>query len=250
MQFSLFDDKQKDDDLRKHSLAALDMLIRLDMEHAAKARKRWEKKPPKDRKGTPSGRIKNGDLFIISRKENPIWNQRPDTWAPDWCKGWAFQPNSALATALGVTLEKREKTIGHHVVFEDGRIQPDYEKDEKGNIKLTPAGNPVIKTLKKYYMVWVQSTAFNFREGYAVHSAPLKHQHNSWGEQIASNRWTAQVIQAYPAIPLYENFSRSPGYVKFRLYERQPDRASMIEKSIHETTQDGFVRYLITGELS
>jgi hypothetical protein len=250
MQFSLIKEDKINADLRQHALDGIAKLIQMDNDHAFKAKSRWDKKHPEDIKGKASGRIKNDDLFITSRTTKPRWDERPEKWAPDWCEGWFFRPDHSFANAFGITLENRVETIGHHITYENGKVFPDYEKDENGNVKRNKNDKPIIKVLKKYYSIWTQSTAFNFKDGYTIHSYPPELSDKTWGEQLQRNSLSVQVIKALPAIPLDENFSRFSGYVKFRLFERHPDGKKLVEKSIHETTQDGFVRYLITGELS
>lgn len=166
--------------------------------------------------------------FLSTQTQNPAWDERQEIWAPDWCAGWYFQPNYAHARALGVTLEKRSKVVGHYI---DKDCKPVFET-VKGKIKIDlKTGKPVQRKLLRYYMEWSQSTAFDFRSGYTIHRP---------------NADLALVIEyAIQATPASKDKQRNAGLVTFCPCPRSAGYAKGKPVSM---TQDEFVRYLITGD--
>jgi|GEM_PF-3260991 len=187
-------------------------------------------------------RIKTGEKFLTSFTKEPSWEERPEQWASDWCEGWAFHPNFVHASALGVELTKRQRKV--YVTDADGNPVPDT--DAEGNIK-KEKGKIIYKSFMQQYFVWTQSTAFDFRAGYIVYSAALP-KDETWGQHLEQLGDIGEILDAKPASPGNATIPRDPGQVQFRILHKEADNT--LKPSIpHLTTQDGFVRFLITGEL-
>lgn len=187
-------------------------------------------------------RIKSGDEFLTSFAQNPSWLELPDQWAPDWCEGWAFHPNFAQATALGVELTKRQRKV--YIKDASGNKIP--EVDENGNVKLKN-GKIVYQHFMQQYFVWTQSTAFDFRRGYVVYSAAFP-EGETWGDQLERIEHIIEIIDAQPASPGNASISRDPGEVQFRILHKEADKTLKLCET-YTTTQDDFVRFLVTGEI-
>lgn len=152
-------------------------------------------------------RIKNDLAFLTTAASKPKWDERPDIWVPDWCEGWAFRPHYAHAEALGITLGTRVEN-------------------------------------KTHLALWTQSTAFNFRTGYTIHSYGVEHFDKMWGEQVPHNPVSLQIIDAKPAQPGGKGSKRESGLVTFRMHRREDGYAAGETRTM---SQDDFVRFLITG---
>lgn len=170
-----------------------------------------------------SARIKSLPEFLCSAETNPPVNALPESWARDWCEGWAFAPSLGHADALGLVLARRQRTEERLV---DGRLVKE----------------------KTFYRVWTQTSAFDFRAGYLIHSAPSR-EGVPWGEQIARIGRSVQVLDAMQASPGGSLMARDPGFVSFRLYYPAPRGNRLLPAMSYTLTQDDFVRYLITGDM-
>lgn len=156
---------------------------------------------------------KNKRLFdLLSCSNVPSGFQNPYDW-PSWCDEWSFNVGPQFANALDIQLTQR-----------------------------------VIE--KKSVKCWTQGSSFDFKKGYFIHTYPNSLAEKKWGEQLANNPISIMIEDASPVIPADEYGARNGGKVIFRILKRHDDGTSLVPAAIHETTQDGFVRFLITGELS
>lgn len=192
-------------------------------------------------------RIKDDLAFLPTEAVTPDWNDRPDVWAKDWCEGWAFRPNYAHAEALGIELSKRSKVIGHYIELRDGRFRPAPAKDASGKIKKGKNGEILPAPMAHWWMLWTQSTAFNFRAGYTIHSYGMEHFSKTWADQIPHNPVSLQIVEAKPAQPGDKTTRRDPGEVTFRMHRREDGFAAGETRTM---SQDDFVRFLIRGEMT
>ena len=242
MQFNLVDDS-KIDALRKRALDGLANLLKIEAVIQEKAKRELNvregiEQGEADKKKKVRNRIKDGKFFITSAVQDPPWDKQPSEWAPDWCAGWAIPVAALFAQALGIELTKRTQTR--------------YELDEKGNKipEKTSDGKIKYKSYRHNFFIWTQSTAFAFKTGYVIHTYPPEYAYASWEEQLKHNPVFLQITEARPATPVDEAIQRDPGFVRFKIYIQNKNHiiGEKTEKEL-ETTQDGFVRYLITGEL-
>lgn len=193
-------------------------------------------------------RTKDNLAFLPTKASKPDWAKTTEQWAADWCAGWAFKPGHAMADALGVCLLTRAKEVGSWTVIENGRYKPEPDKDKEGNILFDKKGNVKPKPCKRYYMIWTQSTAFDFRPGYVIHSFTPEYANKSWADQLKHDPLVIQITDAKPASPAKKSKDkfkpRYPGTVSFMLY-----RSAQGFKAGKSCTmsQDDFVRFLITG---
>lgn len=187
-------------------------------------------------------RIKNSEAFLTTKASNPDWNLRPESWAPDWCQGWAFSPGYAFAEALGIELTVRVRTE----TLKDSFGNPVPETDKNGKPKISK-GKPVYQKIKYRYYTWTQSTSFDFRAGYMIHSTP-NIPDQCWKEQLLHTTASVQVIDAMPASSGSAQIDRDPGFVTFKLY-RHSETDNKVCTELHTVTQEDFVRLLITGEV-
>ncbi len=88
-------------------------------------------------------RVKNSTAFLTTLTGNPPWDKRPDIWAPDWCQGWSFAPEYAMADALGIELTPRTRL--EKVLDSEGRPVP--ELDAMGKPKISK-GKPVYQKVQ------------------------------------------------------------------------------------------------------
>lgn len=190
-------------------------------------------------------RIKDDLAFLTTLATKPKWDERPDTWARDWCEGWAFRPNYAHAEALGIELSKRSKVIGHYIELRDGRFRPVPAKDASGKIKKGKNGEILPAPMAHWWMLWTQSTAFNFRAGCTIHSYGMEHFSKTWGEQIPHNHVSLQIVESKPAQPGDKTTRRDPGEVTFQMHIREDGYAGGESRTM---SQDDFVRFLIRGD--
>lgn len=71
----------------------------------------------------------------------------------------------------------------------------------------------------------------------------------SWGQALHYLKYTVQIAKASPAVPATKDTPRDPGAVIFHVYSPNQERTKVELVDERTTTQDGFVRFLITGEL-
>lgn len=188
-------------------------------------------------------RVKNSAAFLTSLSSDPSWDERPEAWAPDWCRGWRFVPEYAMADALGIGLTPRTRL--EPVLDSDGRPVP--ELDAAGKPKFS-RGKPVYQKVPHRYSVWTQSTAFDFRAGYTIHAVAAA-QGQNWQEQLAHSAVTLQIVDAMPASPGGIKVERDPGFVTFRVYQRTPAGDGIALQGQHTLTQEDFVRFLVSGKM-
>ncbi|WP_304039582.1 hypothetical protein [Desulfovibrio piger] len=188
-------------------------------------------------------RVKNSSAFLTTLTGNPPWDKRPDIWAPDWCQGWSFAPEYAMAEALGIELTPRTRL--EKVLDSEGRPVP--ELDAAGKPKISK-GKPVYQKVQHRYSVWTQSTAFDFRAGYTIHAAAAR-QGQNWQEQLAHSPVTLQIVDAMPASPGSTKIDRDPGFVTFKVYQRTQAGDGIALQGQHTLTQEDFVRFLVSGKM-
>lgn len=189
-------------------------------------------------------RIKNDLAFLTTAASKPKWDERPDIWASDWCEGWAFRPHYAHAEALGIELTKRSRVIGNYIELREGKLRPVPARDKDGEIKKNKNGEVIPAPMSLWWMLWTQSTAFNFRAGYTIHSYGVEHFDKTWGEQVPHNPVSLQITDAKPAQSGGKETQRNHGEVTFRLHRREDGYAAGETRTM---SQDDFVRFLITG---
>lgn len=148
---------------------------------------------------------------LLACKTQPSVLQNPAKW-PVWCNGWAFNVGPHFANALDIRLTQRMVN-------------------------------------KRPIQCWTQGCGFAFQTGNAIHTYPKELDDAAWSEQLRHNPFSVQVLDASPAIPIDESGARNPGKVRFQILTRNSDSKLLMPDTIHETTQDDFVRYLVTGEL-
>lgn len=197
---------------QKHALALLDSLLAQDAAHAKKLKANYQTLSDEERANFKyKKRTSTPGPFIASRELAPAWHKLPEQWAPDWCEGWAFSPGQQFASALGIRLLTRS-------------------------------------TNKKKYMVWLQESDFDFKEGQTIHSYPLEFAASDWQTQIRHNPVFLQIVKAIPVDPVDEEFKRNAGYVRFKIFKANKGHIYGEEREA-QGSQDDFVRYLITGIL-
>lgn len=158
-----------------------------------------------------TGEKGNRLLELLSCSEAPSNLKHPYEW-PEWCQGWAFNVGPQFANALDIHLTQR-----------------------------------VVD--KKPTKCWTQGSTFDFKAGYAVHTYLREMDDKKWIEQLAQNPVSIKIEAASPAIPKDESGTRNKGTVRFQILKRSPDGKTLVQDEIFETTQEGFIRYLITGVL-
>lgn len=231
-----------EENIKEHALKALENLFQLEAEKAEMDIAKMEKN---EKKGKSTGRIKDGSLFIPSRAVSPPWNKRPHEWAPDWCAGWAFPVSHTFAEALGVQLTKRSRTV--YLTDAVGNRIPERDKD--GNIKKDKKGKILYEKFIQKYLIWTQSTAFCFHAGHTIHTYPHEYADRAWKDQLPHNDITIRIIDARESEPVNGPIKRDPGLVVFEIYKADKEKNCLFLTDTKKTTQDGFVRFLITGEL-
>lgn len=70
-----------------------------------------------------------------------------------------------------------------------------------------------------------------------------------WGQALHYLKYTVQIAKASPAVPATKDTPRDPGSVIFRMYSQNQERTKVELVDERTTTQDDFVRFLITGEI-
>ena len=245
MQMDLVDGTNGTENLRKYALDGLTNLLKIEADLQIKAKSYLLNASPGQKVKKSRNRIKNGDFFITSRARNPQWDKKPNEWAKDWCSGWAVPVSTNFANALGIELTKRIKTI--YPLDENGKKIPCL--NEHGEIEKTKSGKIRYKAHTAAYLMWTQSTAFNFKTGYVLHTYCQEYADKTWGEQIRHNPFSIKILEGNPASPVDEAIQRDKGFVRFQICRRNEEGTALVGGEIFETTLDGFIEYLITGEL-
>lgn len=245
MRLNLMKETDGAENLRKYALDGLANLLKIEADLQIKARNDLLNILPGQKVKKSRNRIKNGDFFIASRAKNPPWDKKPNEWAKDWCSGWAVPVGAHFAGALGIELTKRMKTI--YPLDENGKKIPSL--DEHGDIRKTKSGKIRYEAHTAAYLIWTQSTAFNFETGYVIHTYPEEYADKTWVEQIRHNPFSIKILEGKPASPVDEAIQRDKGFVRFQICRRNAEGTALVDEEIFETTQDDFVRYLITGVL-
>lgn len=149
-------------------------------------------------------------LLTLPLGVQPSNSGHPDVW-DGWCEGWAFAVQPAFAAAMDILPTLRT---------EQGRTS----------------------------LLWTQGSAFNFKEGHTLYDTPEAYS-LPWAEALRHIRYSIQIIGAAPASSATALQARDPGRVAYRLYSPNVDRTNLVPMATHNTTQDDFMRFLITGEV-
>lgn len=195
-----------------------------------------------DRLTTEKPRRARAKEFVASDAVAPPSALRPGEWPGAWCEGWAFRPVPGLVARLDIAVTLRRDPI----------MEPDPHRPGKMRRKYIPDPENPEKKRAAFRLVneWTQGSAFCFAEGEIIWDAPEPQPGVLWKEQSASMRCGVYVVDGEPAAPPVGGESpqpRDPGRVKFRLM--RGEHGWKQEDVELETTQDDFVRFLITGEL-
>lgn len=265
---------------QKRALRALDALLEADRLMSMKAQN--SKAGRTDPNSETACAKPEEREFLTTAARKPAWDKQPQIWAPDWCEGWAFKLPHAAASCLGIVLLGRSETIGHYVELAehfvpsgsldkngkavhqmvlgpDGsevatRVEirkhfaPEPKKDARGNIERGKKGFITPNPLLRRWLVWGQVSNFYFEEGQIFHSYPVEFRASDWYAQIQQNPFFIEITGAAPAGRITESSNRDSGYVRFKRYKTNQHHIYGEEKEL-ETTQDGFIHYLITGQL-
>lgn len=98
----------------------------------------------------------------------------------------------------------------------------------------------------KSSLVWTQGTTFSFKAGDVLYCSPAGHE--TWAESMAVIKVCVQIKAASKATS--GDGQRNPGTVAFERFHPCPENKRLVCSDRHATTQDGFVRFLITGEVA
>lgn len=190
----------------------------------------------------PEKRVLRSLELLGSPIVSPPHNQRPEEWG-GWCDGWALCIQPTLATALDILLTPKvwkESVLDEHEQQIPKLLADGLPKLEKGW--------PVYRTIQRQTLRWTQGSTFDFKQGYTIHDVP-EARSMSWGQALHYLKYTVQIAKASPAVPATKDTPRDPGAVIFRVYSPNQERTKVELVDERTTTQDGFVRFLITGEL-
>ncbi len=174
--------------------------------------------------------------------ENPFlgFETRPDVKNIFTLEGgyvaWAFPLTRHFSRAAGIRKNVRSW----------------FRKDEKGDkIPVLDKFGKQMKTAagldawkKDYDIKLVQSSLFNFREGDTLYDAAGAGD-ATWGDFIKRGGRTAKILKALP-VTKKRGEERFAGRVDFVLLQARDGKLS--EEGRYITTQDSFVRFLITGD--
>lgn len=179
--------------------------------------------------------------FVASDAVRPPSALRPGEWAATWCDDWAFRPVPALAARLDIAVTLRRDPI----------MEPDPHRPGRMRRKRVPNPEDPGKDMAAFRLVneWTQGSAFCFTGGETIWDAPPPSPGVPWGEQAANMSCGVCVDWGQPAIPARggdDPQPRSPGKVKFHFMRGE---RGWKDEGWRETTQDDFLRFLITGEL-
>lgn len=94
---------------------------------------------------------------------------------------------------------------------------------------------------KVEHSVWTQGARFTFKTGDVLYDTPTAYE--SWAEGMPPLHRCIQVTAASDA-----SSTTDRGSVSFDVLIPAPDGTRLVHASSHVLTQDGFVRFLITGE--
>lgn len=92
---------------------------------------------------------------------------------------------------------------------------------------------------------WVQGAAFDFRQGDLLYDRPQGTR--PWSEALKTMGFCVRVLRAVPASGR-RGPHRSRGEVQYEVWEPNEGRTVLVRSCVRETTQDGFMRFLIWGE--
>jgi hypothetical protein len=101
---------------------------------------------------------------------------------------------------------------------------------------------------KREVLQWTQGSKFSFSGGDRIYDTPKAYE--QWAEALKHIRYSFHVRHATSVSPANGTSERNAGVVNFELLIPNKSRTSLIRKSVHETTQDEFVRLLIVGASS
>ncbi len=87
---------------------------------------------------------------------------------------------------------------------------------------------------KEKYWLWTQGSNFDFKQGYTIHKA--------------DGSLAIQIEIATPAVKSKDE-QRDPGLVVLKTYAATHRNPAFIPQELHRTTQDGFIAFLITGQI-
>ena len=102
------------------------------------------------------------------------------------------------------------------------------------------------KTHGKERLIWTQGAAFAFKTGDILYDTPQAY--GPWPEVLQSVNMAVQVSDATDAVPQQRDQPRNPGAVRATVFKPDKDRKALRTVKEVVLTQDGFVRFLITGE--
>ena len=99
-------------------------------------------------------------------------------------------------------------------------------------------GTPVLR--------WTQGGNFAFKTGDIFYDTPDAY--GDWLKALKTLGICVQVCGASDAIAAQSSRPRNSGSIHFDLYVPNEDKTRLVHKGSHRTSQDAFVRYLISGE--
>jgi len=178
--------------------------------------------------------------LLASDEIEPPYSRSP----ANWCKGWFLPLERNFAESLDIRLT--QKSWKEFILDKHGQKIPDT--DENGKYKLNDKGKIIYQSISRYTLVWTQGSSFDFRVGYIIHNN-LEAMTIPWGEALNTLKYSIQISQASPAIPASPESPRNPGSLTFELYSPNASRNGVEKIAEYKTTQDDFVRFLITGEI-
>lgn len=167
------------------------------------------------------------DAFLGAFLEDSSSTLRPEEWTGGWCAGWAYPLCDAFADNL------------------DLRLRP--KKVKKIPVK-----------------VWGQGSAFSFTHG--MIQCPPEIMRKKWGdfppegitifkiekgipaEPAVAETKPQPAKDGKPAVPGKPGTPRDPGKVEITVWRNEPGKIQLVKVDHFCTTQDDFVRFLITGD--
>ncbi len=161
-----------------------------------------------------------------------------------WANGWGFYLSRHALDALDIVYTTFTRT--ENALDEQGKPIPML--DEHGE-PVMKNGRSQCKKVTHHTAHWTQGTAFRFTRGMMLYNAMIP-EGEPWQKSLQRIRRGIQVQEAQPAVPTRDGEPRNPGMVKARLYLISPNRDKLLPGPEFTTTQDGFVRTLITGEVA